>query len=308
MLNKLCPICNIEAKQSSMPNDSKQIECPRCGHFSISYEAATNFKTSHPERKQIANASGWIREHQNIQIISNNIESLLLVAQPTVPQRATKILQLLAHLSIDISSSFNIDIENAPNWLGASYSDHQNELRYLFNYLRNTTNFISFSELSQTLLVGVQITPNGYEYLESLRHSQTSSKIGFCAMWFNQELLPIWSNAIEPAIKDSGYAAKRIDNHPHNNRIDDEIIAMLRRSKFIVADFTGQRGGVYFEAGFALGLGLQVIWTCKASELKDVHFDNRQYNFVLWEEDKLDDFKMALQNRIEATIGRGNLN
>ena len=63
---------------------------------------------------------------------------------------------------------------------------------------------------------------------------------------------------------------------------------------------------MYFEAGFALGLGLQVIWTCKESDLKDVHFDNRQYNFVIWEEDKLNEFKVALQNRIEATIGRGN--
>lgn len=64
---------------------------------------------------------------------------------------------------------------------------------------------------------------------------------------------------MEPAIKDAGYDAKRIDTVHHNNRIHDEVIAMLRRSKFVVADFTGQRGGVYFEAGFALGLGLQVI-------------------------------------------------
>lgn len=65
---------------------------------------------------------------------------------------------------------------------------------------------------------------------------------------------------------------------------------------------------MYFEAGFALGLGLQVIWTCKKSELdeKKIHFDTRQYNFVTWEENKLDEFKVALQNRIEATIGRGN--
>jgi len=33
--------------------------------------------------------------------------------------------------------------------------------------------------------------------------------------------------------------------------------------RFIVADFTGQRGGVYFEAGYALGLRKPVIWTCK---------------------------------------------
>ncbi|MES2500641.1 MAG: hypothetical protein V4570_08900 [Pseudomonadota bacterium] len=155
-------------------------------------------------------------------------------------------------------------------------------------------------------LARIQITPSGYEYLDSLRTQNRDSQIGFCAMWFDAKVLPVWTTAIEPAIKDARYKPQRIDGHQHNNRIDDEIIAVLRRSKFVIADFTGQRGGVYFEAGFALGLGLQVIWTCEKSELKDIHFDNRQYNFVTWEEDKLEDFKVALQNRIEATIGQGN--
>lgn len=46
-----------------------------------------------------------------------------------------------------------------------------------------------------------------------------------------------------------------IGSKEHSNKIDDEIIGEIRRSAFIVADFTGHRGGVYFEAGFAMGLG-----------------------------------------------------
>ena len=38
-------------------------------------------------------------------------------------------------------------------------------------------------------------------------------------------------------------------DHEHINRIGDEIISQIRRSKFLIADFTGHRGGVYFEAG-----------------------------------------------------------
>ena len=34
-------------------------------------------------------------------------------------------------------------------------------------------------------------------------------------------------------------------------------MAEIRRSRFVVADYTGQVNGVYFEAGFALGLGLR---------------------------------------------------
>ncbi len=37
--------------------------------------------------------------------------------------------------------------------------------------------------------------------------------------------------------------------------------------RFMIADFTGHRGGVYFEAGFAHGLGIPVIWTCREDQL-----------------------------------------
>ena len=65
-------------------------------------------------------------------------------------------------------------------------------------------------------------------------------------------------------IEDAGYEAVRIDEKEHTNKIDDEIIAEIRRSRFVVADFTqgkdGARGGVYYEAGFAHGLGIEVIF------------------------------------------------
>ena len=39
--------------------------------------------------------------------------------------------------------------------------------------------------------------------------------------------------------------------------------------------------------------------------MEALHFDTRQYNHIVWEEDKLSDFRKALKHRIEATIGRG---
>lgn len=127
-------------------------------------------------------------------------------------------------------------------------------------------------------------------------------------MWFNEAVKPLWVDGIEKAIREAGYDPKRVDEHPHNNRIDDEIIALIRRSRFLVADFTGNRGGVYFEAGYALGMGIPVIWTIRSDQLKEVHFDNRQYNFLTWTNETIQsEFKDSLRYRIEATIGRGPL-
>ena len=86
----------------------------------------------------------------------------------------------------------------------------------------------------------------------------------------------------------------------HNNDITDEIIAEIRKSRFLVADFTRQRGGVYFEAGFAKGLEIPVIFTCKEDEIDQVHFDTRQYNHILWKDPE--DLYLKLKMRILATL------
>jgi nucleoside 2-deoxyribosyltransferase len=101
----------------------------------------------------------------------------------------------------------------------------------------------------------------------------------------------------------------RIDAKEHVNKIDDEILAEIRRSKFLVADFTCEtqkvRGGVYFEAGFAMALRKPVIWTCKQSSIDDLHFDTRQYNHIAWSSP--DELCKKLKARIGAIIGDGPL-
>ena len=122
-------------------------------------------------------------------------------------------------------------------------------------------------------------------------------------MWFHEDLVPAYENGFAPAIRAAGYQPMIINKKEHSNKIDDEIVAEIRRSAFLVADFTGHRGGVYFEAGYAMGRGLPVFWTCRKDHFKDLHFDIRQYNCIDWK--GLDDLKPRLQQRIEAQLGRG---
>ncbi len=137
--------------------------------------------------------------------------------------------------------------------------------------------------------------------LEEARGRELSAQV-FVAMWFNKGLDEVYEEGIVPAIKDCGLNPLRIDAKETNQKVCDEIIAEIRRSKFLVADCTGSRGGVYFEAGFAMGLGIPVIWTCRNREddIKELHFDTRQYSHVLW--DDAADMRKKLRNRIAATI------
>ena len=97
----------------------------------------------------------------------------------------------------------------------------------------------------------------------------------------------------------------RIDQKEHINRIDDEIIAEIRRSRFLVADFShgdgGARGGVYYEAGFAHGLDLPVIFTCREDSVETLHFDTEHYNHIVWANPE--ELREKLKNRILAVIG-----
>ena len=143
------------------------------------------------------------------------------------------------------------------------------------------------------------ITVKGWKEIYELEsHFETSN--AFVAMWFSDEMNSPYTNAVSKAIEANGYNPIRIDKVDHNNKIDDEIIANIKRSKFVVADFTGHRGGVYFEAGYALGLGLPVIWTCRKDHLEDLHFDTRQYSHLVWETEE--ELFRLLDNRIKATI------
>jgi nucleoside 2-deoxyribosyltransferase len=94
-----------------------------------------------------------------------------------------------------------------------------------------------------------------------------------------------------------------VDRVEHIGKIDDEIIAQIRRSRFVVADFTGHRAGVYFEAGFALGLNLPVIWSCRRDHIDELHFDIRQFNCIDWTEPA--ELTDRLWKRIEAVVGPG---
>ena len=132
--------------------------------------------------------------------------------------------------------------------------------------------------------------------------------LGFVLCHLDESLNSVWDKAIGPAIRRAGYEPIRIDGVDFNSAIVDQIMAKIRQSKFVIADLTMHRNGVYFEAGFAFGLGREVIFTCEASDFdENKHFDVQHFNFLLWEKNKLKEFSQKLSFRVERTLGRGVL-
>jgi hypothetical protein len=225
-----------------------------------------------------------------------NIEDLLAQV-PRLPVRE-KLDRLLLHLAsatarVDSPAKFSVECD-----FPLIFAADEMEVSYFLGELQRR----GLASLTST---SIRLTFDGWERVEELQAVGTTSLNAFVAMWFTAETQEIYTAAIEPAVRSAGYEPIRMDQVEHVNRIDDQIIADIRRSRFMVADFTGQRQGVYFEAGMMMGLGRRVIWMCKRDQLRDVHFDNRQYNFIDYE--NAEEARLRLYRRILALEGEGSV-
>ena len=297
------------------------------GGYQVTWEAEDIIPTLTDAEK--ARLTTWLVSERShgvaLPIITRRaIESTRKARPISVQDRALRLLRFLGDFSPSIGKQIVAESEfrgadrsvygsglhaldgrgltNAP--LAWTESVDAEEVDYLLSYLTQqswiTVDFVHGSRSEITVLA------EGYAQVAEQISARVSSQ-AFVAMWFDPSMDSAYQDAIAPAIESAGFTPIRIDRKEHINRIDDEIIAEIRRSRFLVADFSqgedGARGGVYFEAGFAYGLDIPVVYTCRSSDVGKLSFDTRQYNHILWESPE--ELREALKNRILAVIGEG---
>ena len=155
-------------------------------------------------------------------------------------------------------------------------------------------------------------------WVEAQAQSAGAGRQVFVAMRFASELDSAYEEGFKVGITRAGYEPARLDKQPyHSDKLDDRVLAGIRQSRLVVADFTCAEftrsggdapeglpnGNVHFEAGFALGLGLPVLYTCQKSHVDYLSFDTRQFNHILWEDAA--DLAGQLEQRLRGQFGRG---
>jgi nucleoside 2-deoxyribosyltransferase len=147
------------------------------------------------------------------------------------------------------------------------------------------------------------ITVSGWRKIEELRKEHITKKQAFVAMAFDDQTIEI-REGFRKAIAKAGYTMSIMDEKEHNNQIVPEMLYEIERSRFVVVDVTYPNHGAYYEAGYASGLGKEVIVCCRKTEHDNEetrpHFDIAQKAIVVWE--NIDDLIDKLKRRIEATI------
>lgn len=326
-----CAIWNSRTYDSGKVGDRFQYDAPRTGgKYEITRTAKVTLdQLSDHERARL---TSWLIEQRRAGIacplITNEIvEQAQSLASKTIRERRDGLLEVVSNHTPSLGETMEYIERFAA--MARAESDYENPHWAEHDVLLAATESVKISEVeklisfasNQGLLSdsgGLSLTFEGHTYLEELSAHPGNSYQAFVAMWFNEEMTAAYESGIAPAIADAGYRPFRIDRKEHNNKIDDEIIAEIRRSRFLVADFTcgiataGEeeiaisRGGVYYEAGFAQGLNMPVIWMCREDHINHVHFDTRQFNHITWKSP--DDLRERLTNRINAVLGDGPLN
>jgi hypothetical protein len=301
--NGYCPVCRLQdtnLRRSSLDNPANELRCGRCGEYDITYKAASELNglgLDSPFRQRVA---GWIWEQNSVGVTPRISTETLAVLQSRrlLPfmERAKRLLLFLAEKTAFLGSPVRYGSELRITAMLETF--HPSEIAAVADFLKDRGWIRSNSGIATVL-------GEGFIQAEEWRQAAPRSKQGFVAMWFDVSTLDSWGKGLEKGISDAGFTPLRINKKEHVNKICDEIVSEIRRSRFVVADYTGHRGGVYYEAGFASGLGLPVILACRKDQMGDLHFDIRQYNCIDWQTPE--ELAQRLQARIEAIIGDGPL-
>ncbi len=294
-----CPLCNQTAEnQFKLRPDRHIVTCDRCGRFEITEfvldEVVQKGRKFYEKRHLL---SGLMRERREkglppLPLSSENIPDLLDLA-PRTPQECVDRL-LLA-------------LRNQSGVFGHRYNP-RDKIDWPLAYARNESEFKSYVEhaitegyLQQPEANVVVLLMKGWLRIEELEKSGASnSNSAFVATWFDDTMDSAYSDAIKPALQEMGYEPIWLRISKNFNKIDDEITAGIRKSSLVIADFTGHRQSVYFEAGLAKGWGKNLVLTCRKDyeKHKDKGFDTEHYRHIFWKDEE--DLKRALIEHITA--------
>jgi nucleoside 2-deoxyribosyltransferase len=305
--NVTCPICKRGEgfSEERLSQSVTLCHCPVCREYQIPPFVPEIHGTQAPNWK----LSAWVREKnergEHPELTELSIKNL----QASIPEYKPSERQLKFLQAIERKSGYpgNTVIVRPGEDFPLAYANDSHELWFYIHALTERGLIEVESKPNARLidpLYGEQreliITHAGWDYLDKHASDLNEKTQAFVTMSFSVKMKPVWKDAIKPAIEKAGYTAYRVDEEPHSDNIIFKIMAEIKNSRFLVADITEQNSGAYFEGGYALGLGLPVIWSVRKDDIKNVHFDTAQYNQIRWESPK--DLEEGLYDYICAII------
>jgi hypothetical protein len=229
---------------------------------------------------------------------------------PTPSKQADELILLAGDRQFSPDNSIGMAAYFLDGWVGASLltplQPHAG-LLWVLNNLR-TAGLLDYSTpgangFEQTF--SLQLTMAGWNKYAQLKEIRNNSRTAFMAMKFGDAPLDdMVETCFKPAVKRAGFELKKLTDEQPAGLIDDQIKAAILSGRFVIADLTHGSHGAYWEAGFAEGLNLPVIYTCEKTvwDEKETHFDTNHMLTIVWDSAKPKETGDALTATIRATL------
>lgn len=302
-----CPICDNRLQSAEPGNDACRIICPSCARVNITGSALAILP------HQIANdkvkralLSYTVRRMQRnercAELDSDTVKSILSTQSlPSHPREMADNLLLwlgdeltqrsAPHFLVPVSPESHLAV------IGAVYKP---TLAFVIEHLTEAKQIRSEGgHASMTFL--------GWDRYAELKRGTYLSRTAFMAMKFgDKELDAIVQNHFVPAVEQTGFELRRLDENKRSGLIDDKLRVDIRASRFLIADLTHSNNGAYWEAGFAEGLEKPVIYTCRKDVFENSstkpHFDTNHHLTILWTPESILVDVEELKATIRATL------
>jgi len=303
-----CIICRYENAKRYITKQSDKVEewkyeCDMCGKYIVSDDIKFQILKLHEEKNiNIYKLQSRIKENtylwdKELIIDSDVLEETLKFRNKTLMEQYELMLKYFNEFSedgsLDIVESKRQEIRIL-SWIQSS------ELFRGKMIVKAIKDGLMDGHLEGSRSYPTNFTFEGLQYVESLNNSNINSNKIFLAFKFgeNKKTFEEIKRFIENDIENIKFQAVIVnqDTTEHDEKISDKIIAELKGARMIVADFSAHSPNVYFEAGYAMGMNIPVIWTCHAEHLKGMAFDVNHFPVIGWE--NINDLKEKLRDRI----------
>lgn len=107
-------------------------------------------------------------------------------------------------------------------------------------------------------------------------------------------------DAIKETCERCGLTAERVDEAQVNERITDRILESIQKAEYVIVDLTESRPNVFYEAGYAQGIGKLPIYIARQGT--HLEFDLKDYPIIFF--DSYRELKSGLEARLRGLAER----
>jgi hypothetical protein len=302
-LSAVCPIC--QAPVQFIPLKAVEaFTCRVCGRFEIGTDGGHPHIPPELRPYLSAETRQATLQQRKFRVTAESFRQAAEAHQRTgLQERFDKLLRFIAE-AVKRPGGDPARIATAQDYPVADAYDRRELVSYLDHLSKEElVTLVDRRSNESGDIVDCVPTMKGWQRLDPARLPGGEPGRCFVASWLGDEMDEPYRNGFDPAIRECGYTPVWMKDVPENKGITDRIMSEVQRAEFVVADLTGQRQNVYFEAGFARGLGREVIWCCRADHVEGsdgLHFDVRHFGHVVWRDSA--ELRAKLTDSIRANI------